>query len=53
MIEHTWEGIKAFVWNAVWAVNIASLSPLHAGTVKVLRVGHMMIREIADGRCWR
>lgn len=50
MIEQYWEGIKAFVWNAVWAVNVASLSPVHAGAVKVLRVAHMMIREIADGQ---
>lgn len=50
MIEQYWEGLKAFVWNAVWAVNLASLSPVHAGAVKMLRVGHMMIREIADGQ---
>ena len=49
MIEHHWESLKAFVWNSVWAVNLASLSPVHAGTVKALRVGHMMIREIVDG----
>lgn len=50
MIEQYWEIIKAFLWNSVWAVNLAALSPLHAGAVKALRVGHMMIRELADGQ---
>lgn len=50
MIEHYWEGIKAFLWNSVWAVNLAALSPAHAGMVKALRVGHMMLRELADGQ---
>jgi membrane protein len=50
VIEHYWETIKALVWNAVWAVNLAALSPLHASAVKVLRVTHMMLRELADGQ---
>jgi membrane protein len=50
MIEHYWEGIKAFLWNSVWAVNLAALSPVHAGAVRMLRVGHMVIRELADGQ---
>jgi membrane protein len=50
MIEQYWEGIKAFVWNAVWAVNLAGLSPVRAAAVRSLRVGHMMMREIADGQ---
>jgi membrane protein len=48
--ESYWEKIKAYVWNAVWAVNLASLSPLHASVVKSLRVAHMMLRELADGQ---
>lgn len=50
MIEKYWEGLKAFAWNSVWAVNLATLSPVHAGTVKALRVAHMMTRELADGQ---
>ncbi len=50
VIEHYWKSIKAFVWNSVWAVNLAALSPTHASAVKVLRVGHMMIRELAHGQ---
>lgn len=50
MIEQYWEGIKAFLWNAVWAVNLAGLSPVRAAAVRSLRVGHMMIREVADGQ---
>lgn len=50
MVEHYWEGIKAFLWNAVWAANLAALSPAHAGVIRVLRVGHMVIRELADGQ---
>ena len=50
MVEHYWEGIKAFLWNTVWAANLAALSPAHAGAVRVLRVGHMVIRELADGQ---
>lgn len=50
MIEIYRERIKASVWNAVWAVNLASLSPLHASVVKSLRVAHMMLRELADGQ---
>ena len=50
MIKQYWEGTKAFVWNAVWGVNLAALSPAHAGAVRMLRVGHMLIRELADGQ---
>jgi membrane protein len=50
MIESYLNGIKAFLWNTVWAVKPASLSPVHAGVVRVLRVGHMVIRELADGQ---
>lgn len=50
MVEHYWERIKSFLWNAVWAVNLAALSPAHAGAVRALRVGHMVIRELADGQ---
>jgi membrane protein len=50
MVEHYWEGLKAFLWNTVWAANLAALSPAHAGAVRVLRVGHMVIRELADGQ---
>jgi len=49
MIEHYWESLKAFVWNAVWAVNLASLSPVHAGAVRSLRVAHVVFRGIAAG----
>ena len=50
MIKQYWEGTKIFVWNSVWAVNLAALSPAHAGAVRMLRVGHMLIRELADGQ---
>jgi len=50
VIKHYWKGIKASVWNFVWAVNLAALSPAHASAVKALRVGHMMVRELADGQ---
>jgi membrane protein len=50
MIEQYWEGIKAFAWNAVWAANLAALSPARAAVVRALRVGHMVIREIIDGQ---
>lgn len=50
MIEHHWDAIKIALWNAVWAVNLASLSPMRASVVRSLRVGHMMIRELVDGQ---
>ena len=50
MIEQYWEGIKAFLWNSVWAVNLASVSPVRAGVIRSLRVAHMMLRELADGQ---
>lgn len=50
MIKQYWEGTKAFLWNAVWAVNLDALSPVRAGAVRVLRVGHMVTRELADGQ---
>ena len=50
MIKQYWESTKALVWNSVWAVNLGALSPVHAGAVRVLRVAHMMIRELADGQ---
>lgn len=50
MIDNYWEGIKAFAWNSVWAVNLATLSRPHAGAIKTLRVGYMMARELADGQ---
>jgi membrane protein len=50
VIKHYWEGIKSSVWKSVWAVNLATLSPAHASAVRALRVGHMMIRELADGQ---
>ena len=50
MIKEYWEGTKASLWNAVWAVNLDALSPVHAGAVRVARVGHMVIRELADGQ---
>ena len=50
MFEQYWDSLKVFLWNAVWAVNIAALSPVHASVVRTLRVGHMMVRELADGQ---
>ena len=50
MIKQYWADTKALVWNAVWGVNLASLSPIHAGAVRMARVGHMVIRELADGQ---
>jgi membrane protein len=50
MIEHHWDAIKIALWNAVWAANLAALSPMRASVVRSLRVGHMMIRELADGQ---
>ena len=50
MIEQYWDSLKVFLWNSVWAVNIAALTPFRAGVVRTLRVGHMMVRELADGQ---
>ncbi|MDX2316646.1 MAG: YihY/virulence factor BrkB family protein, partial [Gammaproteobacteria bacterium] len=50
MIKQYWADAKALVWNAVWGVNLADLSPLHAGAVRMARVGHMVVRELADGQ---
>ena len=49
MIEQYWESLKAFVWNSVWAVNLASLSPAHAQAVKSLRIVHVVVRDIVAG----
>ena len=50
MIKQYWADTKALVWNSVWGVNLAGLSPLHAGAVRMARVGHMVVRELADGQ---
>ncbi|MDX1434110.1 MAG: YhjD/YihY/BrkB family envelope integrity protein [Gammaproteobacteria bacterium] len=50
MFEQHWETLKTVLWNSVWATNIAAMSPLRANTVRVLRVGHMMLRELLDGQ---
>ena len=50
MIKQYWADTKALVWNSVWGVNLAGLSPLHAGAVRIARVGHMVVRELADGQ---
>jgi len=50
MIKQYWADTKALVWNAVWGVNLAGLSPLRAGAVRIARVGHMVVRELADGQ---
>lgn len=49
MIEHYWESLKVLVWNAVWAVNVASLSPGRALTVRTFRVIHTLAREFVNG----
>ena len=50
MIKRYWEATKAALWESVWAVNLAAVSPVRAAAVRALRVGHMMIRELADGQ---
>ena len=50
MIKQYWADTKALVWNSVWGVNLAGLSPLHTGAVRMARVGHMVVRELADGQ---
>ena len=50
MIKQYWADTKALVWNSVWGVNLAGLSPIHVGAVRMARVGHMVIRELADGQ---
>jgi len=50
MIKRYWADSKALVWNSVWGVNLAALSPAHAVAVRMARVGHMVIRELADGQ---
>ena len=50
MIKQYWADTKALVWNSVWGVNLAGLSRLHAGAVRMARVGHMVVRELADGQ---
>ena len=49
MVEHYWESLKVLLWNAVWAVNLAQLPPGRAYAVRVLRVGHTLTREFANG----
>ncbi len=49
MIEQYWESLKLFLWNSVWAVNLASLSPAHAFAVRVARICHTLVREFIDG----
>ena len=49
MLEQHWESLKAFVWNSVWAVSLASLPPMHARAVKSLRIAHVVIRGIVAG----
>lgn len=49
MIEHYWESLKVLVWNAVWAVNVATLSPGRAFAVRSLRVIHTLAREFVNG----
>jgi len=49
VIEHYWESLKVLVWNAVWAVNVATLSPGRAFTVRSLRVIHTLAREFVNG----
>lgn len=49
MIEHYWESLKVLVWNAVWAVNVATLSPGRAFAVRSLRVVHTLAREFVNG----
>jgi membrane protein len=50
MIKRYWADIKALVWNSVWGLNLSTLSPVHAVAVRMARVGHMVIRELADGQ---
>jgi len=50
MHEPIWENIKAVVWNAVWAINIARLPPSGARAVRYLRLFHMLGRELASGQ---
>ena len=50
MLEQHWETLKAVLWNAVWASNVAAMSPFRANTVRALRVVHMMLRELLDGQ---
>ena len=50
MIKQYWADSKALVWHAIWGVNLAALSPPHVVAVRMARVGHMVIRELADGQ---
>ncbi|HEY5700677.1 MAG TPA: YihY/virulence factor BrkB family protein, partial [Gammaproteobacteria bacterium] len=49
MVEQYWEGLKVLMWNAVWAVNVASLPPGRAFVVRALRVIHTLAREFVNG----
>ena len=49
MIEQYWEALKLFLWNSVWAVNLASLPPARASAVRIARVCHTLVREFVDG----
>lgn len=50
VIKRYWEAIKAALWKYVWAADLAAMSPARAAVIRALRVGHMMIRELADGQ---
>jgi membrane protein len=49
MLADHLDQLKALLFNAVWAVNLAAVSPARAGVLRVLRIGHMLSREISEG----
>ncbi len=49
-MEHWWQDLKASVWNAVWASNLAAMPPLRARGIRLLRVFHMMGRQLLGGQ---
>ena len=48
-MEQYWSNLKAFVWNLIWAGGAVASTPRRAATVHVLRVVHMLGRELSGG----
>ena len=43
------DNLKAALGAMVWGAALSALPPRRRGAVKCLRIGHMLLREIAEG----